>query len=88
MNPNFPKIWSSIFGDFKASSNLIVKNIKSKGRTCMGRMLYCVFFWAVLGSALCTLHYSVAVTNFGRETFIQGWHGSANTGRSGNDLRQ
>jgi hypothetical protein len=56
MNPNFPKIWSSIFGDFKASSNLIVKNIKSKGRTCMGRMLYCVFFWAVLGSALCTLH--------------------------------
>jgi hypothetical protein len=52
MNPNFPKIWSSIFGDFKASSNLIVKNTKCKEGTW--DVLLCVllgFFW-VLHSAL------------------------------------
>ena len=81
MNPNFPKIWSSIFGDFKASSNLIVKNTKGKEGTW--DVLLCV----LLGFfGFCTLH-SVAVTNFGRETFIQGWHGSADTGRSGKDIR-
>ena len=45
-----PKIWSSISGGFRASSNL---NVKKAEYTEHGMAVGCsaVFFWAVLGSA-------------------------------------
>lgn len=56
MNPNFPRNWTPISRDFKASSNLNVKrlNTKSKGWTWDGPPRSAGPFWILQSAESCS----------------------------------